>query len=221
MVSLVSADSIAGVWEKSLRLFEDDRDLVRFDSQRGPCIEAADVVLDAGVVSTGQDISDLYPAAFHPLVESYAAGFLDSPPGNNATVSDRLYRWPRAGAGDQPTSLNQVDRAIALLRETPNTRYGIIGFWDPSRDSYLANPVAPLVGHLRLRSNGLCGTLVARTMDAWLGGFPMFVGFAELLRKVARAVDAHPGRACFVLGSYHVYEMDLPVVRAAIAAIDG
>jgi len=53
---------------------------------------------------------------------------------------------------------------------------------------------------------------MVRTVDAWMGAFPMFVGFAALHRSLAESTGRGIGGVSFFVLSYHVYELDLPMV---------
>jgi thymidylate synthase len=212
MAQLISADSISQAWEASLGLFDTSTDLLRFNSQRGPCSEIQDVLFDIKLSAPDRDISSWYPLEFHSLVDGYSSGFLNENKGRDSTIAERLYRWEaRSNPNDR---IDQVDRALRLLAQHPNTRYNVLSFWDPAKDVDLSNPVSPLVAHLQVRRNKLSGTLFARTVDAWLGGFPMLVGFARLVRRLAMEAGAQAECMRVLAGSYHVYEMDLPILQS-------
>lgn len=215
MAHLIAADSIGEAWEKSLLLFDSNSLLVRFNSQRGPCLEVQDVLFDIRLTAPEQDISPWYPREFHSLVDAYASGFLNEGLGRDSTLAERIYRWE-----SPPQPINQFDHAVRLLIEHPNTRYNVLAFWDPRRDGELPNPVSPLVAQVQTRRNKLSATLFTRTVDAWLGGFPMLVGFARLARRLADAAGIEPDGMRVLAGSYHVYEMDLPILRSTGGAVD-
>lgn len=218
MAELISGDSIARAWEKSLALFDSSSGLVRFNSQRGPCVELQDVLFDVKLSAPENDISPWYPVEFHSLADGYSSGFLNEEPGSDSTLAERLYRWEsRPGSGEK---INQVDHAVRLLIDHPNTRYNVLSFWDPRTDVRIANPVSPLAAHLSMRQSRLSGTLFARTVDAWLGGIPMFVGFARLVRRLAAEVHAEAESMRILVGSYHVYEMDLPILQSIGGAVE-
>lgn len=216
MAKLIKGQSIAEAWEASILLFQTDENLLRFNSQRGPCVEVQDVLFDIELSAPGRDLSPLYPAEFHSLVDSYASGFLNESPGRESTLAARLYRWE---SGPDPVGhIDQFDRSVRLLRDRPNTRYNVLSFWDPAIDATVSNPVSPLIAQVQTRHDALSGTLFARTVDAWLGGFPMLVGFARLIRRLAVKADLRPDSMRILAGSYHVYEMDLPILQSIIGA---
>lgn len=215
MTKVIESDSIARAWELSLSVFADDHDLNRFDSTRGPCVEFEDLLIQSDAPSLAPQVSRFYRAAFLPLVESYAAGFLGEDAGRDSTVAKRLYSWGgSSGLVRNDAGVDQVRRAARLLRDEPSSRYNIVSLWDPAVDPELSNPVSPLICYFRIRGGTLRSTLVARTVDAWLGAFPMLIGFSRLHEALADEVHVVPGRIAFAILSYHVYEMDLPILRA-------
>lgn len=211
----VEANTIPDAWHESLRAFVHQPNLVRYDSMRGPCNEAQDALIRIRRPLAEPMISEHYPAELRSLVDAYTAGFLNDPNVHGSTVSERLYRWGRHARGG--AGINQVARAEVALRNEPESRFTILTFWDPAVDSGLENPVSPLVASLRVRDGALASTLTARSIDAWLGAFPMFVGFASLVREVATRVELEPGPATYLFLSYHLYDIDLPVVRSLVA----
>jgi Thymidylate synthase len=215
MSRIIVADSLANAWEKSLAVFSDDHGLNRFDSTRGPCVEFENIVIHATDAAAVPQVSPVYQRQFLPLIDSYADGFLGKPSARSSTVSQRLYSWGAAAEQRHLSGpLDQVERAEHFLVDHPESRYNVLSLWDPSVDPDLRNPVSPLVAYLRLRSGRLRSTLVARTVDAWLGAFPMFVGFARLNERLAIKTGSKVGSISFFVFSYHVYEMDLPLLRS-------
>lgn len=205
----VSGDTIAKVWHASLAAFEAGDELTRYDSLRGPCTEVQDLVLKIEDVSAQPIFSDSYPGDLHAVVDFYKSAFLGEAKVTGTTVRDRLYDW---GANGDSTGLDQVTRAIDALRESPGSRFTILTFWDPVVDPELENPVSPLIASLRARAGRLRATLVARSVDAWLGAFPILAGFGALLEKVSEGTGLTLGRTTYLFLSYHVYDVDLPIL---------
>ena len=99
-----------------------------------------------------------------------------------------------------------------MIQESPDSRFTIVGFWDPDIDPFLPNPVSPLQAAFRVRNGFLNASLSVRSVDAWMGGFPMLVGFAELHHKLATSGRYKTGKSTYFILSYHIYEIDLPMV---------
>lgn len=216
MEHVVSRRRISDAWHTSLRLFASSKSIERYDSERGPCLECGDVVLKIADPHLEPRISPLYPPLLHPLIERYSDGFMGKAEARDSTVSERLYQWPQRRSA---STINQVDGVLNRLRSLPESRYNIVGFWDPDLDPDLEKPVSPLVASFRIRTGRLVSTLVARTVDAWHGAFPMFIGFANLHQYLATQANVAIGPISFYLLSYHVYEMDLPAVLHAMEVL--
>jgi len=104
-----------------------------------------------------------------------------------------------------------------MIRESPDSRFTVVGFWDPDIDPFLPNPVSPLNAAFRVRNDVLNASLSVRSVDAWMGGFPMLVGFAGLHEKLAQAGGYKTGGCTYFVLSYHIYEIDLPIVTELIS----
>lgn len=213
----IIGDTIAGTWLSSLTLFEDPALLNRFDSDRGPCVERENVLLTVRRPADEPRIAEVYPRVFLPLVEGVSAAFRGEFSSRQSTLQERLYSWPRrrrAAKGRNPSPLNQFDLAKQRIRQSPDSRFTVVGFWDPDIDPYLANPVSPLLAAFRVRNGFLNASLSVRSVDAWMGGFPMFVGFAEFHDMLAKDSGLSTGSCAYFVLSYHVYEVDLPILMS-------
>ena len=98
----------------------------------------------------------------------------------------------------------------------PESRQNIVAFWDPEIDWDHPNPVAPLLASFKAPSAALHSTLIVRSVDAYLGTLPMFLGFVKLHDRIARESGIAPGSTSFLVWSYHLYEMDLPRIQDLI-----
>jgi len=213
----IRAETLGAAWERSLALFSKGEILNRFDSRRGPCVEVEDLTIQVDTPLSSPQASEVYPAMFRPFIEVYADGFFGQNETEASTIAQRLYRWPRRQKGvldRQPEGkyLDQLAQTKKLLIEQPESRYNIVGFWDPDIDTEIDTPVSPLTASFRVRGGVLHSTLCARSIDAWLGGPPAMIGFTRLHAHLAKECNLKVGFVTFFFLSYHIYEMDLPVV---------
>ena len=209
MQTFVEGKSIEEAWQDSLSLFRGTYPLNRFDSERGPCVELEDVTIRSRSSSCDPQ-SAVYPTAFRPFIEIYSDGFFRQNEMKASTIAERLYRWHPTHDGQQ--AFDQIAHVRTVLREKPESRYNIVGFWDPTIDTKISNPVSPLVASFRVRSGYLNSTLCVRSIDAWLGALPVFVGFARLHSRLAEESGSRSGFITFFILSYHLYEMDLMAI---------
>jgi hypothetical protein len=215
---MIEEDTMPEAWLSSLKLFNDGSRLSRFESDRGPCIERQDVLITVRQAASDPLVAGAYPSSFAPLVDGVSAAFKGIGTSANSTLAQRLYAWPRrtGRSTETPKTLDQVALMRDMLHKRPDSRFVLAAFWDPDVDPFLPNPVSPLHASFRVRSGVLNGTLSARSVDAWMGAFPMFVGFIQLLRELAKMCGHSPGTATFFVLSYHLYEIDFPVAMDLI-----
>src|SRR5215469_13520545 len=158
MSAVVAGDTISEAWLSSLGLFRDVALINRFESDRGPCVERENVVISISRPSQEPKIADEYPHVFWPLVEGVVSAFKGEASSRPSTLQERLYSWPRrksSGRGRAASSLNQFNLARKMIRESPDSRFTVVGFWDPDIDPFLPNPVSPLNAAFRVRNDVL------------------------------------------------------------------
>jgi thymidylate synthase len=214
---MIEKDSTSQAWIESLKLFTTSAQLNRFDSRLGPCVEVEDLLIKVRRPRSNEDLGHLYQHTISSIIDSYGNGFLDPNNIENSTNSKRLYAWKKGvrqaeGQVDE-SSLDQISRVVDRLKNEPESRYNIVVFWDPEIDWTHPNPVSPLTAHFRIRSKRLHSTLAVRSVDAWLGALPMFMGFTRLHERLARRSNYEVGTVSFFTMSYHIYEMDLPMIQ--------
>jgi hypothetical protein len=210
----IIGDTIAEAWLSSLHLFQDNAATNRFDSDRGPCVERENILISVRYPTREPRVAEAYPSIFLPLVEGVSAAFRGATTPRKSTLQERLYAWPRRRLSEEdqmPPAMNQIDLARQRLRDSPNSRFTIAGLWDPDIDPFLANPVSPLLATFRVRNGALNSTLLVRSVDAWMGSFPILVGFSDIHDTLARDSDVKTGSSTFFILSYHIYEIDLPI----------
>jgi thymidylate synthase len=223
---MIETDSISQAWIEGLKLFKGgDLHRYRYDSRLGPCVEIENLFFRIRKPRHNEDLTRLYPRSLSSVIDGYVGSFLDPDNIENSTNSKRLYEWKKGIGNSESRStdektLNQISRVVDRLRDAPNSRQNIASFWDPEIDWEHPNPVAPLLATFKARSYALHSTLIVRSVDAYLGTIPMFLGFVKLHDRIAREARIEPGSTSFFVWSYHVYEMDLPEIQDLIVRTD-
>lgn len=212
MAIVVRKNTLGEAWVESLKLFFKSKHLHRYDSMKGPCLEIEDVIFDVLNPARLPQVSNIFPTHFHALIDDFTEKLTDKQVGHVSTTNNRLYQWSKRDG----TKLDQVAKIIEALQLHPESRHCIIGFWDPDIDFFSDQPISPLVAYIRIRKGKLHSTVVARSVDAWLGAVPILVGFANLQSSLAQAVNITIGSINFHALSYHIYETDLPVVKGKL-----
>ncbi|MDQ5825275.1 MAG: thymidylate synthase [Chloroflexota bacterium] len=208
----MSKSTISQAWVESLNLFFRAKEPYRFDSSMGPCIELDDVLLEISSPLRSPQVSNLYPEQYRPLIEDFTDKLAHKQEGRVSATNARLYAWPMP---DNKT-LDQVATQLAHLEENPETRHCTIAFWNPALDNFSETPVSPLLANYRFRSGKLHSTVVARSVDAWIGALPIIIAFANLQDQLAQAASMQVGPLRFLALSYHLYETYVPVVASAL-----
>jgi thymidylate synthase len=207
MANSIDGETVGEAWETSLGLFLQS-DLNRYNSRGEPCIEVEDLQLRIAHPDREPRVSPLFPEEFDPFIEDFTDRLLSSYNGRGATINERLFRWRERDGG----SLNQLQTVTEMLAEDPDTRHGVIGFWDPELDIKGSTPVGPLLAYFRIRDGNLNATVVSRSLDALTGAVQLMVGFANLQRYVAEQASVDVGHLVLDVFSYHLHDMDFPQV---------
>ena len=116
---------------------------------------------------------------------------------------------------------SQLVAAIKLLREQPNTRQCILGFWDTG------DLLHALKGDVRdipctvslqflLRDGQLHAVTYMRSNDIWLGMPYDVFAFTTFQRIVAEALEVEPGTYTHCVGSMHLYDRNTDQAVAAL-----
>jgi thymidylate synthase len=124
-------------------------------------------------------------------------------------------------AGDDAAARGQLQAAIRLLQQRPNTRQCFVALWD-SGDLAHAVPkdrknLPCYVGfHFTQRNGHLDLMAIMRSNDAWLGAPYDIYAFTSIQRIVAAALGLRLGSYTHVAGSLHLYRKHENQAREAI-----
>jgi thymidylate synthase len=101
--------------------------------------------------------------------------------------------------------INQLEKAVAKLKEAPHTRRAQAITWKPSDDA--ENPHCPCVQRIwfRVRENKLDMHLHIRSNDAYKAAFMNMYAFTELQKTVADELGYPVGRYLHFADSFHIY----------------
>lgn len=123
----------------------------------------------------------------------------------NAKVKLNLEIEGKKISGDFPYAVNQLDKAIEMLKETPGTNQAILQIAQPS-DIMLGDP--PCLRHidLRVKDDKLHFIPYFRSWDL-VGGFPTNLGGLQLLKEyMAGEIGVKDGEMIVSSKGLHVYE---------------
>ncbi|GGX53686.1 thymidylate synthase [Streptomyces noursei] len=107
-------------------------------------------------------------------------------------------------------TVDQLHRAVEILKDDPDSRRAIIQLYDPARDTAGHKDVPCTLGfRFNLRGGRLHMSTTMRGQDVWIGmPYDLFF-FTTLHELVAGWLDADLGEYHHHVGSLHIYERDI------------
>jgi hypothetical protein len=183
---------------------------VRCETRHGVCFDMPGMTVR--MLSTTN--SAIPPSYCYPeLVTDFRlrlSGAADQP----SLIHDRLYAWDPAGAKHKP--FDQLDHIHERLREDPQSRAAVFSTWRPELDIESDYPPGQVAGAFRQVGKELQLSLVARSVDVWVGLVPALMAFSQLLCSTADHLGMAPGALIYHCWSAHLYEIDYlrPGVRS-------
>lgn len=111
----------------------------------------------------------------------------------------------------------QLPRVLKLLKREPSTRQAIVTIWDPLHDQQPDAVPRDLPCTITLqwliRDGQLHAHTYMRSNDVWWGLAYDAFQFTQLQITLARLLDLSIGNYFHHVGSFHLYERDLPAVE--------
>jgi thymidylate synthase len=202
----VEDNSIASVWEESIRHFLRLSNLYYSDSRLGFCLEAQGVTITSNDPASIPQISPKY--LFPQLLPEYQLKLEGEIP-EISTTYDRMYKWSKRNG----VELDQMERIRQILENDPFSRAAVVSIWDPDYDLYASNPISPCMLSFSVKNEKLNLIIIARSSDAWVSALPEMIAFSQIQIRQANRLQVGVGRLMFHALSYHIYEHDLPIVK--------
>lgn len=196
----LTGGTVAETWEAGLSLFGSPELLYRHDSERGVAFELPGLTL---CVESVEEIALPRRYAYPGLVTDYVERIFGAERGTSL-LHRRMRVWPAADGA----LVDQIDRAVGLLRTQPDSRAAAFSLWRPEEDYDTPFPVSPVSGCFRIIDEEVHLFLVARSLDYWVGAVPELVAFGMLLKEVAEALNRSAASLVYHVWSAHVYEDD-------------
>lgn len=121
------------------------------------------------------------------------------------------HQWRRFGATLQPDGsyaedgVDQIQRALALIRERPDSRRIIVTGWNPKEADAVALPPCHTLFQLYVQDGELSCQLYQRSADIFLGVPFNIASYALLTMMFAHVVGLRPGDFIHTFGDAHLY----------------
>lgn len=108
-----------------------------------------------------------------------------------------------AGRGGEP--IDQIERAIRIIQEEPESRRNVVSAWNVGDISDMAIPPCHLLFQFYVSEGRLSCQLYQRSADVFLGVPFNVASYALLTHLVAHVTDLEPGDFVHTFGDAHLY----------------
>ena len=133
--------------------------------------------------------------------------------GNLGPVYGAQWRsWPAPGGGE----IDQIERAIELLRNEPDSRRIIVSAWNVAELPSMALSPCHALFQFYVADGRLSCQLYQRSADVFLGVPFNIASYALLTRMVAQQTDLSPGDFIWTGGDCHLYLNHLQQCRTQL-----
>ena len=157
------------------------------------------------IISGSSDVSELQRQGVHFWDANASADYWRDRarfPGDLGKVYGP--QWRRFGEG-HGEPVDQLARAIDLIKNDPTNRRIIISAWNPQDLDMMALPPCHLLSHFKVTGDKLSLLLYQRSCDMFLGVPFNIASYSLLLHLVAQVTGLQPGEFIHILGDTHIY----------------
>jgi len=117
--------------------------------------------------------------------------------------------WPLPNGG----SVDQIDRVVREIRETPDSRRLIVSAWNVADLSRMALPPCHVLFQFYVQGDRLSCQLYQRSADLFLGVPFNIASYSLLTMMVAQVTGYEPGDFVHTFGDVHLYRNHLEQAR--------
>jgi len=130
----------------------------------------------------------------------------------------RIYgaQWRSWRGGDGHT-VDQIDAAVKLIRESPESRRIIVSAWNPAELAQMALPPCHVLFQFYVHEGELSCQLYQRSADLFLGVPFNIASYALLTLMVAQVCGLRPGEFIHSFGDLHLYRNHLEQAHLQLA----
>jgi thymidylate synthase len=122
----------------------------------------------------------------------------------------RVYgaQW-RDWRGENGVRVDQIDKVIAQIKSTPDSRRLIVSAWNPAEIDKMALPPCHVLFQFYVNDGELSCQLYQRSADLFLGVPFNIASYSLLTLMVAQAAGLKPGDFVHTFGDLHLYQNHL------------
>jgi dihydrofolate reductase/thymidylate synthase len=128
------------------------------------------------------------------------------------------YQW-RSFGGNYPSrngGIDQIQRAIDLLKKDPTSRRIIVSAWNPADIEKMALPPCHAMFQFRVKDGYLDCMMTQRSCDVGLGLPFNIASYALLTHMVAHVTGLKAGELTISIGDAHIYKEHVTNIRAQL-----
>lgn len=114
-------------------------------------------------------------------------------------------------------SINQIDKLIAQIKKTPDSRRLIVSAWNVGEVEQMALPPCHTMFQFFVQDGELSCQLYQRSADLFLGVPFNIASYALLTMMVAQVCDLKPGTFVHTFGDLHLYSNHLEQARLQLS----
>lgn len=129
------------------------------------------------------------------------------------------HQWRNFGATRLPDGtydrdgVDQISRAVQMIRETPHSRRIIVTGWNPKEADQVALPPCHTMFQLYVQDGRLSCQLYQRSADVFLGVPFNIASYALLTMMMAQVTELAPGDFVHTFGDAHLYKNHVEQAR--------
>jgi thymidylate synthase len=114
--------------------------------------------------------------------------------------------WPAPTAQDPERTIDQIERAIDLIRNHPDSRRIIVTAWNPAEIDNMALPPCHALFQFYVAEGKLSCQLYQRSCDMFLGVPFNIASYSLLTMMMAQQAGLEPGEFVWTGGDCHIYD---------------
>jgi thymidylate synthase len=130
------------------------------------------------------------------------------------------YQW-RSWPNPDGSSVDQISKVIASIKNNPNSRRHIVSAWNPSFVDEMALPPCHTMFQFYVADGKLSCQLYQRSADTFLGVPFNIASYALLTLMVAQVCDLEPGEFIHSFGDVHLYNDHLEQAKLQLTRTPG
>lgn len=125
--------------------------------------------------------------------------------------------WPAPTAEDPGRTIDQIEKALDLIRNHPDSRRIIVTAWNPAEIDQMALPPCHALFQFYVADGKLSCQLYQRSCDMFLGVPFNIASYSLLTMMMAQQAGLEPGEFVWTGGDCHVYDNHIDQVMEQLS----